>query len=274
MREIVYLSDRKLREFLPEKRRRVPRGKWQLTTPFGGLGLEPEAPDVERERTERLEQIVGHVSLSARWFTEDGLLPGTWVQFEAPLNYRILHGTAHDMVIFFDVRHPMEGYETGGSVRLLLHGSAQHLTEAWDPNGAGRSVPPMLAVRPEPTEPPEPIMMSRQVFRRSLPASGGSVWVTMATSVLTVDHAARLLEILEAEPGVGGDGPQPAGNRRVSLVKGTCKILSVLDREVPAETAAWMRGYARITAVTPAPRFSTSDRYVVGTPLYVEYATD
>ncbi|WP_406841228.1 SAVMC3_10250 family protein [Streptomyces sp. AHU1] len=253
VRELVYLSDGKLRQFLPERRLRAPRAKWQLSTPVGGVGWEPEALDVERARNERLHQVVRHVSVNARWFTEDGLRAGSWVQFEAPLNYLMLRGSlAPDMVLFVDPPRPVEGYETGGRVRLVLHGSARHLTSSQNP------------VVAEP-----PLGMEQRG------ALGGSFGGSFGRLVLT--PAASLLTDLAGEPAVTSDLPRlgdPGGRGVRTLADGTCQLLETLDGQLPAETAAWMCGFARITAVIDAPPSSESAAYVVGTPLYVEFAAE
>lgn len=122
MRELVYLSEAKLAQFVPEPRR-FPFSLKSLTTPIGGA-------EVERNPTpgnaERLYEIESHIATQARWYTEDGLRPGQWVQFEAPMNHRVLGGPMVDlshepeMVVFVDAA-------SAESIRLLLHGSAAHL---------------------------------------------------------------------------------------------------------------------------------------------------
>jgi hypothetical protein len=258
VRELVYLSDGKLRQFLPERRRRVPRAKWQLSTPVGGMGWEPEMLDVERARNERLHQVVQHVSSSARWFTEGDVRTGSWVQFEAPLNYLTLRGSvAPGMVLFVDPPRPVEGYETGGSLRLLLHGTARHLTGGQEP---------VIAEPPPLTD-------------GEVGNSGYSHGRSLGQLVFT--PAVNLLTDLLGEPAVTSDAPRrgqrgdPANRRGVrTLSDGTCQLLATLDGQLPTETAAWMCGFARITAVIDAPPSSKSGRYVVGTPLYVEFVTN
>ncbi|MGO4754920.1 hypothetical protein AB4212_41035, partial [Streptomyces sp. 2MCAF27] len=66
----------------------------------------------------------------------------------------------------------------------------------------------------------------------------------------------------------------PRFDSPVTLAEGTCQLLRALDHQLPAETAAWMCGFARLTAVIAAPWHSGSKRYVVGTPPYVEFAAE
>ncbi|MFD0419787.1 SAVMC3_10250 family protein [Streptomyces sp. NPDC127108] len=248
MRELVYLSDRKLRQFMPERPRRLVRGGWQVTTPVGGVGLDPEVPDAERERGERLRRIVRHVSAAAGWFAEPGLRAGSWVQFEAPLNFRVLRDVAPGMVLFVDPPVSVDGYGTGGEVRLLLHGSVEHL--------AGGRVPVVA----------EPPALSEEVHHEgSWGGSGGDDWVELVTT-----HASALLGSLTGQPdAVSEDQPQEPVSP-VTLLEGTRQLLAALDRQLPVETAAWMRGYARVTAALGGGGV----RYVVATPLYVEYVAE
>ncbi|WP_405653695.1 SAVMC3_10250 family protein [Streptomyces sp. RK9] len=249
MRELVYLSDRKLRQFMPERPRRLVRGGWQVTTPVGGVGLDPEVPDVERERGERLRRIVRHVSATAGWFAEPGLRAGSWVQFEAPLNFRALRGAAPGMVLFVDPPRGVEGYETGGAVRLLLHGSVEHLA------GGGE---PVVA---------EPPVLSEEVHHRSpghWDCSGGD-WVELVTT-----QASLLLGSLTSQPDATSEEQAQEPVSPVTLLEGTRQLLAALDRQLPVETAAWMRGYARVTAVLRG----IGVHYVVATPLYVEYVAE
>lgn len=270
MRELVYLSDRKLRQFMPERPRRLVRGGWQVTTPVGGVGLEQEVPDAERERGERLRRIVRHVSGTAGWFAEPGLRAGAWVQFEAPLNFRLLRDVAPGMVLFVDPPCAVEGYGSGGAVRLLLHGSVRHL--------AGGQAPAVA----------DPPALAEEVrhWEGEAAGSAGGTWVELVTT-----HASVLLGTLTAQPDAASEPTgEEAGERTgetgrhplaplspTTLVAGTRQVLAALDRQLPVETAAWMRGYARVTAALRDGALdgaSEGVRYVVATPLYVEYAED
>lgn len=60
MRELVYLSEAKLAQFLPG-----PRGGWHVkgsvTTPVGSVAVDPvRGPDAERSR--RLERVIEEVA--------------------------------------------------------------------------------------------------------------------------------------------------------------------------------------------------------------------
>jgi hypothetical protein len=69
---------------------------------------------------------------SARWYEEDGLTAGEWVQFEATLSYLVLKQPYSDslsVLLFAD---------EPGRRRLVLHGSPEHLV--------GVSAPPVAEV--------------------------------------------------------------------------------------------------------------------------------
>jgi hypothetical protein len=111
MRELIYLSERKLSEFRQERRRgfRVR----ELGVPgFGQVGIEQQGDS-------HLDDVIDHLGGIARWFEEDGLTPGEWAQFEATMSYLVLEPPSTAAVLLF-------ADEPGGR-RLLLHGSPDHL---------------------------------------------------------------------------------------------------------------------------------------------------
>jgi hypothetical protein len=65
---------------------------------------------------------------------------------------------------------------------------------------------------------------------------------------------------------------EPARDR---MPAATRRLLRAIDNEMSPETGAWMTGYARITAnLQDQPkRTESAIRYIVATPLYVEYST-
>ncbi|MQS05516.1 hypothetical protein FNX44_027540 [Streptomyces sp. OF1] len=125
MREIVYLSERKLRQFVPPPRRLPRPGALRLTTPFGGLDMDTPHPDGERNRLRHLADVHKHIETIAEWYTDPDLRPGQWVQFETPLRCVTLTDAHRDLVLFVD----RPGDE---DCRLLLHGSVRHL-RGWTP---------------------------------------------------------------------------------------------------------------------------------------------
>lgn len=98
MRELVYLSVAKLKQFLPELRSRL---KFTLKTPFAGVDIDP-TPDATKSQLQHLAKVVAQIERSAGWFTDPEVVPGQWVAFEAPLNYVILPNEYGHILIFVD----------------------------------------------------------------------------------------------------------------------------------------------------------------------------
>ncbi|MFC9084547.1 SAVMC3_10250 family protein, partial [Streptomyces sp. NPDC057062] len=124
MQEVIYLSDRKLSQFLPGLRSAWPRQRVSVSTPFGGVEVDPSPGPASDLWGRHLLRVVRRVEESARWYTEAGARPGQWIAFEAPLNYFALDGADPTMVFFADTP---DTPEPDHPVRLLLHGSVDHL---------------------------------------------------------------------------------------------------------------------------------------------------
>ena len=110
MRELLYLSDAKLRQFHSERGPRL-RVREIGVPGIGQVGVDQPAGA-------HLDAVVDHLSGIARWYTEDGLATGDWVQFETSLGYTVA-GTDRVPVLLFA--------EPPGDRRLVLHGSPHHL---------------------------------------------------------------------------------------------------------------------------------------------------
>ena len=110
MRELIYLSDAKLRQFHPERGPRL-RVREIGVPGIGQVGIDQPAGA-------HLDAVVEHLSGIARWYTEDDLATGDWVQFETALGYTVT-GTDRLPVLLFA--------EPPGEPRLVLHGSPHHL---------------------------------------------------------------------------------------------------------------------------------------------------
>lgn len=240
MREIVYLSEGKLRQFLPEPRRLPRAGALRVTTPFGGVDMDAPATDGQHGQLRHLRQVYKHVELVADWYAKKELRPGQWIQFELPLRCVTLSGAHEDLVLFLDPVH--EGgpdLASTKSCRLLMHGSARHL-RSWTPMPVDG---PVLEVG-------------------NSASSLGDAFVTRAGQVVKTLTRHR-------NPGLADqDASQPADDLHG---RGVQELLRALDdEEVIINTSALMTGYARVTGVLP----NTQDnaRCVVASPLIVEYA--
>jgi hypothetical protein len=91
MREFVYLSDRKLRQFIKIKQPwRYSLGKFTgkiAVPPFASVTWEPPAQQIDRARMKQLQKVVKRIKESAEWYMSDTVVPGRWIFFEARLNY-------------------------------------------------------------------------------------------------------------------------------------------------------------------------------------------
>ncbi|RSS59314.1 SAVMC3_10250 family protein [Streptomyces sp. WAC01280] len=239
MRDVIYLSVGKLRQFLPEPRRAPRAGALRVSTPFGiGVDVDAQADDGEQGRMRHLRQVQQHLGETALWYEDSGLRPGLWVQFEAPMRCVTLRGTYQDLVLFVD-----SGPDSGSGCRLLLHGSAQHL----------------LGWTPQPTDGPA---LEGLTGGDSI----GSVFLTRAGEVVQ----ALSSDSDPASDPDAGSGASASPLAPALSAAGTRELLRALDAgRDDIDTTAPMTGYARVTALLP-------ERYgappcLVASPLTVEY---
>jgi hypothetical protein len=214
VRELVYLSQSKLQQFAagqPPRWGSRAEVEADLKVPgVGGIKVRPKDDGGGRASGADLDKVITALESTdraSRWFTDD-VQPGQWIQFEAPLSYTT-KGTA---VIFLDLDRPTAAYPTGGTIRLLLYGSREHLL--------GDS--------------------SRRITGRELAKAAG-------VSFEPVQHLLRHV----AEEAPSGDTVKwryrPV---RLDLLHMIVHVLS--DHLELPHTAAWMAGHARVTAVSVA----------------------
>ncbi|MFD8817686.1 SAVMC3_10250 family protein [Streptomyces sp. NPDC059627] len=318
--ELVYLSDAKLRQFLPLSRRRLGSVKaaLKLTTPLVSMDVTSSA-DSDQARMNQFRRVAAQIERNAVWFAEGRHRPGRWIYFEAPLNFMPLAEPFSHMVVFLDPGDPVDGYDprhpsdgdpdsegdrqtSGGRVRLLLHGSADHLLL-----GAEQplhEVPPAAESIVEVSEVPEvpeirPLRADRKGwgpsgpggFRHAAEAFNHRAYMgrvpardprTMVVAVRREggSDAADALETLGHQAIPVFPRPTPAADLSGvrHLHDGTAALIRWFDARTDGETAGWMRGYARITAdLLYAAEDTSADamaRVVVASPLYVELAHD
>jgi hypothetical protein len=164
------------------------------------------------------------------WFTADGVQPGEWVHFEAPMSY----AAVGDGVFFLDLDQSTT-YPTGGAVRLMPHGSLEHLTGT--------------APRASTRELAHDLGMSASTIRRLF------------------DSLEQHLADSDEQVGKDRERRRAPGFQRARFLLVVEKLGEQLELEY---TAAWMAGYARVTAVFA---FGAERRIVLATPLYVEYVS-
>ncbi|MFE6820973.1 SAVMC3_10250 family protein [Streptomyces sp. NPDC057690] len=235
MREIVYLSDSKLRQFVPEPRRAARMGALRLTTPLGGVDMDTPAVDSEQSQLRHLREVHKHVALLADWYTRPQLRPGQWVQFEAPLRCVTFSDAHQDLVLFVE---PAAEGSTDERCRLLMHGSVQHLR--------GWNAMPVEGVAPD---------------SMNSASSLGSAFIARAGQV--VDALIRHRDTIPTD-----QISRPTAARLHG--QAVHELLHALDdADDSIDTSAVMTGYARVTGLIP--RTHTTSRCVVASPLVVEY---
>ncbi|MBC6448093.1 hypothetical protein GPZ80_13035 [Actinokineospora sp. HBU206404] len=183
-----------------------------------------------------MARVIAHIERTARWYDDPAAVAGHWVHFEAPLNYLVLDGgPVPGMTLFVDrATQP-------GSTRLILHCSSNHLRI----EGRAQAVAPPAGHTVETAD------------------SGGS-----GAGAIT-NNIDLLIGLLSAQPSAS-DGHVVAPNHYAGrhLPGATIDLLRTIDGRTHPETAAWMAGYARVTANFVVG----TTRYVIASPLYIEYA--
>ncbi|MET3986253.1 SAVMC3_10250 family protein [Streptomyces sp. PvR034] len=243
MREVIYLSEGKLSGFLPEPRLALPTIKLHAGVSMAGINVESPATDLDRDLLRHLKRVERDLERRAPSHLEPELAPGHWVQFEAPLSWITLRGRYQDLVLFVDPAPSPP--EAGVTRRLLLHGSARHLS--------GR--PPVQIDGPALTD------------LEGGGHSAGTLFITQAGHLL----AALTRDQSELGPDAQDDftspGPAPSLSRA-----GVRELLTALDTQsAEVSTSALMIGYARVSALLPAT--GTDGGCLVASPLIVEYVS-
>jgi hypothetical protein len=231
------LSDAKLRQFVPEGRRRTRIGRrltnfrLDASTPAGGGGVEVGLADGSDEpsRGDRLTDVIKHVEEHALWYEDPEARAGRWVYFEAPFNTVI----ARDTVLFLDTPAARADEQEQDGFQLLLHGSASHL----------------LMDAPAASIDPRDLRVNRSALNH-------------------VMHDLRHAPLPEAEQMTADPSPESPQPYAIHMV--------MRASNKSPESAAWMRGYARVTLRVPPRRADLYESFpvLVATPLYVEYAHD
>jgi hypothetical protein len=134
MRELIYLSERKLQQFQDDSSRGSMLRRIQQFGAKGPAGLGELSvslsPDTAKKHA-TLTQAINHIDYCdrpARWYEDDGLQPGDWLHFEARLSYSVVTIAGTEGPLLF--REPQSADRRVG---LLLHGSEQHLVCAAPP---------------------------------------------------------------------------------------------------------------------------------------------
>ncbi|MFC8247737.1 SAVMC3_10250 family protein [Streptomyces chartreusis] len=263
MRELVYLSERKLQQFRLGKRRRWGSVEGEINFfGFGTIRFGPTTPGGGDGVTPDLESVISALEASDRaalWFEDPAVQPGQWVYFEAPLYYAPL-GMGDETVVFVDHRESATSYPDGGKLRLLMHGSMAHVL------GSATSPPVTPPQYPDDRSPALEFNLCSH-FGTFSHLLAGLIDRLAAADDGDTDAAARAAAGLTA--------PLPTmtwlWRRGVDdVVRHVQYTVHDLDSYAePLLTASWMAGYARVTAKVP-PWYRDDPTVVVATPLYVE----
>jgi hypothetical protein len=238
LRELVYLSDHKLQQFLPDPVpwwRRLGHVRAEVKAPLGSVSIEPTPADGVTARRSHIEKVIADIEKKAQWFESEDANSGDWVFFEDLINYRVFRMPNDNEVVLFLNRGKLLEEHT----RLLLHGSPVHL---------------MGSVQAE------------NQLRIEWHSTSEGYWfidaLEMLPGVIGAFQTGILGQLLRR------DKVDHSSKERTTLEWEVGQVVDAFDESNYGhrETAARMAGYARVTA-----RIEGHDRVIVaGSPLYVE----
>lgn len=170
---------------------------------------------------------------ASKWFADDTVQPGEWIQFEAPLNYAVMETPdVAPTVLLLDARMRRGRPQSHVRPRLLLHGSAAHLLGS---------------------HAPAPSVDLSTVLRDLIPGSAAP-----AVRLLIRDLQSRE----RTQDSLHGSEHNALHHYPTPMLR---RFVRSLDHKMGPESAAWTAGYARVT-IRPDPT-----DVLVATPLYVEF---
>ncbi|MEU4524928.1 SAVMC3_10250 family protein [Amycolatopsis sp. NPDC024027] len=228
MHELVYVSDAKLYQLA----KGLPRGSG------GSRDLEAEFKTplggfkIGRPARKREPSLAAAIRILNQSSRAPAWFAETTVRPGEWIQFEspLAHRVAGDAVIFLDDDEPSDEYPTGGRLRLLLHGSRRHLVGE-RPTDLDDDIPNLLP---------------------------SSSWVTFGEYLLrTIDEFGN-----KGRKTADKNTWRPYGS---DDVEHGIHVLTEIMR--PRYAAAWMAGYARVTAVIPID----GGVVLAATPLYVEY---
>ncbi|MFB7747543.1 SAVMC3_10250 family protein [Streptomyces sp. NPDC056132] len=250
MRELIYLSERKLAQFHEQAkpRRRLRRvSQWSAKAPMGLGELQVSLADQIAGQHPALESVLRHLdSLDPRpvpYFEADPDA-GRWVRFKTRLNYQLVRPVTDRVnrsdpasgfvdepvgppaVIFWEPHSPWQPWDSP-KPRLVLHGSPEHLAGAPSANDTAA----------------EGLSVSRS-------------------------YPPGFMDLLYGNLPHNGEHPGAA----------LSNLLHQLDKRMPPQAAGLLTGYAKVTFALEVP-FSVggrraTTRAMVASPLYVESTLD
>lgn len=250
--DFVYMSSQKLANLIVNSsalQRRRFRVRAEVRSPVVSLVLastsvpaanQSPSERIAREELVKLDKAIDEINTRSLWYSDPAVQAGSWIYFESPLNYCILQSEYFSPAVVF-VDHV--DLLPDPSVRLLLHGSVRHLL--------GR--PKVIDIGAE-----------IEILYPS-PSSGEFVYAL-------ADNVAEVVRLIHGTQ--DALTASPSTQARHSLSSSMTRLLRSLDQKFVPETAAWLGGVARVTApVSTRAEFPRAERFVMATPLYVEYVS-
>lgn len=243
MRELVYLSHRKLSQFQPERRRggifrRITGASAKAPLTLGELSVTFESSNARS--IPHLDEVLKELDTRRRgvqWYGSEDVRAGDWMQFEALLTYAVV-GEDQDLdagdrpLLFWEPVPPPEEFgrqlPPPGSTgpHLLLHASPDGLVGRLSPGDEQDNL-----------SEPDGIVRALRHLRHA-------------------DDSGN------AEALAGAD-----------WIYGIGEIVRYLDFHFPSFMASWLAGYARVTGIIPARDELRAD-YILASPLYVERVSE
>ncbi|MFI7114556.1 SAVMC3_10250 family protein [Nonomuraea sp. NPDC050227] len=265
MRELVYVSERKLRQFSP---RRSASGWWERITglaikgPFGLGEASVSLANGTSVRHLNLAQVIRYIERAHRplaSYLDEALEPGQWIKFEARLSYKFRrwedgYGQSRAMLFFWEPTP----HDSPTVTRLLLHGSPAHLVGAADvPETSfsfshGPAFAEWLATIAE---------KENETIRKRI----NNKTVNLPPFIEPAKYAGQTLRDL--------DLGLPIQRTPGEILQHELKRNEPTERFVDtlaSQMAGWMAGYAQVTAVLHLDSKFDTSQLVVASPLFVE----
>ncbi|MER7246995.1 SAVMC3_10250 family protein [Kribbella sp. NPDC000426] len=237
--EFVYLSDEKVRQFVP-----IEAAWWRglRAKKIGaGLGMTPVEASLEVEMAEvagddrKLPRLIRYLEESARYYTEPDLIPGEWVMFDGRIGIAHLDAPPAVGAVLFCEAAPI----TVETPRIILHGSARHFRPGTALDADTSTV--------------------RQAGGYSLPSGLAPILESANRAGRGRQHLGMLREVFNRST-------TPDSDLNVNLTK---YFHDVACSGEYLDVAPYLGGLARVTAVVDPPRLPFP--VVVASPLFVRY---
>lgn len=131
MRELIYLSENKLRSFIsypsPIWKRLLIDSEINLKLgPFGGFKIAAHI-NPKHDVSHKFNTVLAHIESHVKWYEDRSIQIGEWIAFKVPMNYIITDSYPDYPTIFLNDENANQSKKKRRGVRLLLHGSSKNL---------------------------------------------------------------------------------------------------------------------------------------------------